>query len=194
LGIGAWVLLSGEKGTGGGISLPGEKEKTEEGTESLTDVLAKIKGLTSYKYDTVMSGPGFPSITSKLWRKGAKVRWESSFYEGENTVYLLDEDEQSAYVYSPARNMAEEVDFDTVKSMIDSPSLVEPFRSRAIESTEEEPVTAEEIGEFTKKEVLDGKNCWVSESSTEEEKVKIWFWIKYGIPIRMEVTTDEARW
>ena len=187
IGIGAWVLLGGEKAISPGEE---EEEEEEEEAESLTDVLAKMKGLTSYKYDMVMTASGYPSMTTKFWREGLKVRYEAT-YEEENVVYLINKDEQLAYMYVPAQNIAMKMDFEQTKFRAEG-SIVEQLRSREMESTEEEPVTAEEIGEIIGKEVLDGKNCLVVESSTETEEVKMWFWTKYGIPIRMEITTDEG--
>ena len=98
VGIVAWLLLGGEKEVS-----PGEEEEEAETELSLTEILGKAKGITSLKYDMVVTAPGETAITTKMWRKGNKMRMEGTF-EGKSMVYLVDVDEQLAYMYFPAEN------------------------------------------------------------------------------------------
>ena len=174
LGIGVWFWLSSQKGAEEEEVIPPGEE-----TESLTEVLGKAKGITSLEYDMVATSPGQEAVTVKMWLKGTKMRGEGTF-EGQEVVYILDMDEQEAYVYIPAQNMAMKMDFGKVQETLgESPAE----QSESVE--EYNPVT---IGT----EVLDGKSCLVVEYTTETSEVKMWIWTKYGLPIKTESTTTEG--
>ena len=171
IGIGAWLLLSGEK-----VVSPGE----EEGAElSLTEILGGVKGITSLKYDMVATSPEGKVMTTKMWRKGNKTRTEGTFEE-KSMVYLVDVDKQLAYMYFPSENTAMKISLSKVQETAgESPTE----QSESI--VEHNPVT---LGT----ETLDGKSCLVIEYTTETGKVKMWIWKKYGLPIRTESTMAEG--
>jgi len=176
VGIGAWVLLGGKKGVEEGVVPSGEKA---EGVESLTDVLAKAKGVTSLKYDSVITAPDRAAVTTKIWQKGTKMRIEGTF-EGYAGVYLLDVGKELAYLYVPAQNMAIKIEWGKAKGTAgESPTE----QSESV--MKYNPVT---VGT----EVLDGKSCLVIKYTTEGEEVKAWVWTKYGLPIRTESTTAKG--
>jgi len=179
IGIGVWVLLSVKKGVEEGVVPPGEEAVTP-GTElSLTETLGKAKDISSFKYDMVATAPGETAETIKMWRKGGKMRMEGTF-EGKSMVYLVDADEQIAYMYLPAENTAMKISFGEVQEAAgESPTE----QSESVEKYN--PVT---IGT----EILDGKTCLVTEYTTETEDVKMWVWTKYGLPIRTEATTEKG--
>jgi len=154
-------------------------EEEEEEVESLTDILAKAKGVTSFKYDMVISSPGEETLTQKMWLKGKKMRMEGTI-EGKSMVYLVDTDMQLAYIYFPAENTAMKIGLAKAKETAgESPTE----QSESI--IKYNPVT---LGT----EVLDGKSCLVIEYTTETESVKMWLWKKYGFPIKTETTTDKG--
>lgn len=177
--LGILVLVGagcGEKtpSENGGVT-PGAEEKTE----SLTDVLAKAKGATSYKYDTVITAPGEAAVTMKMWREGKKMRMEGTF-DGQSMVYLVDMDKELAYTYFPSENMAMKISLHKAEETTgESPTE----QSESVEQYN--PVT---LGT----EVLDGKTCLVIKYSTQTEEVKMWVWTKYGLPIRIETTTAKG--
>jgi len=179
IGIGVWVLLSVEKGVEEGVVSPGEEAITP-GTElSLTEIFGKAKGISSFKYDMVATAPGETAVTTKMWREGGKMRMEGAF-EGKSMVYLVDADKQLAYMYFPAENTAMEIDLSNAQETAgESPSE----QSESV--IKYNPVT---LGT----ETLDGKSCSVIEYSAETEKVKMWVWIEYGLPIRTETTTEKG--
>lgn len=175
IGIGVWVLMGGEKGVeveNGVIS--------ENGVElSLTDIFGKAMGLTSYKYDMVVTAPDQAVITTKMWRKGKKMRMEGSF-EGQSMVYLVDVEKNLAYTYFPSENMAMKIGLGKVQETAgESPTE----QSESV--MKYNPVT---VGT----EVLDGKTCTVVEYTTETDNVKMWIWAKYGLPIKTESTTAQG--
>lgn len=166
IGIGAWFLFGGEKG--------------EEGEEmSLADIFAKAKEIASYKYDMVTTAPGETAETLKMWWKGTKTRMEGTF-DGKNMVYLLDLDEQLAYIYLPTENTAMQMNLSSAQEAVgESPTE----RSGTI--MDYNPVT---LGS----ETLDGKECLIIEYTTETGQTKMWVWTKYGLPIKTESTTSEG--
>jgi len=179
VGIGAWVLLSVKKGVEEGVVPPGEEAVTP-GTElSLTEILGKAKGISSFKYDMVATAPGETAETIKMWRKGGKMRMEGAF-EGKSMIYLVDADKQLAYMYFPSENTAMKIGL-----------------SKAQETAGESP--SEQSGSVMKynpvtlgTETLDGKSCLIIKYSTETEEVKMWVWTKYGLPIRTKTTTEKG--
>lgn len=173
VGIGAWVLFGGKK------AVPsGEEAETPEGEASLTEILAKAKGIT-FKYDMVTTAPGQTAVTTKMWWEGKKMRMEGTF-EGKSMVYLVDVDKQLAYTYFPSENTAIKIGLAKAQETAgESPAE----QSESV--VKYNPVT---VGT----EILDGKNCLVIEYTTETEKVKMWLWKEYGLPIRTESTTAKG--
>ena len=113
--LGVLILVGagcGEKEAEEGAIPSGEEE-----AESLTDVLAKAKGVVSLKYDAVVTAPGQAAVTTKVWYKGAKMRVEGTF-EGYTGVYLLDAGKQLAYLYVPAQNIAMKMDWGKARPKI----------------------------------------------------------------------------
>jgi len=155
------------------------EEGAGEAGLSLTEILGKATGLSSLKYDAVVTAPGEVAVTTKMWWKGKKMRMEGTF-EGKSIVYLVDMDEQLAYMYFPAENTAMKISLGKAQETTgESPAE----QSESV--TQYNPVT---LGT----EVLDGKNCLVIEYTAETVKTKSWVWIDYGLIIRIESTTDKG--
>ena len=135
--------------------------------------------MTSLKYDMVATAPGEAAVTIKMWRKGNKMRMEGTF-EGKSMVYLVNVDEQLAYMYFPAENTAMKIGLGEAQEAAgESPTE----QSESI--VKYNPVT---LGT----ETLDGKSCLVIEYTTETDDVKMWVWTEYGLPIKTESTTAEG--
>jgi len=179
--LGILVLIGagcGEKEAENG-ALPSNGEEEVGVTESLTDVLDKAKGISSFKYDIVTTAPGQASMTMKIWLKGQKTRMEGTF-DGQSMVYLMDASKQLAYTYFPSENMAMEIDMSKAQQATgESPT------EQSGSVMDYNPVT---LGT----ETLDGKTCLVIEYSTSTGEVKMWVWTRYGLPIRTETTTTEG--
>lgn len=168
----------GKKETREGVAVP-SGEQAGEKAESLTDILGKAKSVVSYKYDAIITTPGQPIITQKMWFKQNKIRMEMTV-EGQDMVYLMDSDKQTAYMYIPAQNMAIEIGFGKAQGTVgESPT------EQSASIMDYDPVT---VGT----EILDGKNCLVIEYTAETGKTKMWMWTKYGIPIQTEITTAQG--
>jgi len=126
------------------------------------------------KYDMVMTSPGMPAMTIKIWIKGNKMRSETTA-EGQTIITLLDMDAHTMYLYYPDQNMAMMMTYEPGETAMDE----------AQEITDYNPTI---IGH----ETLDGKVCLVVEYSVEGETAKMWIWEEYGFPIKVEMTTSEG--
>jgi|LGOV01.1.fsa_nt_gb outer membrane lipoprotein-sorting protein len=189
IGVIASAGCIGEKPTEGGEAPPATQPSTTEtstatsgdGGTSLSDLLEKVKGTTSVKYDMATTSPGVPSVTSKVWVDEGKMRMETAA-EGHNMIMIMDGLE--AYMYDPEENMAIKMDFGNMpESAIDE-----------IQSLMDYDPTVVGI------ETIDGKLCTVVEYTDSSEfmgesfevKTKSWIWQKHGLPIRMESTSSEG--
>ena len=152
----------------------------DEGT-SLSDLLEKVKGTTSVKYDMVTTSPGVPSVTSKVWVDEDKMRMETAA-EGHNMIMIVDGSE--AYMYDPEENKAIKMDFgDMPESTIEEIQTLMDYNPTVVGI-----------------ETIDGKLCTVVEYTDSSEfmgesfevKTKSWIWQKHGLPIRTESTSSEG--
>jgi len=157
---------------------PGEQAPGEE-APSLSGVLDKARGISSYSCEMEVTIPQEETITAKTWWKGDKARWEGNF-EGQDVVLLLDLGAQEALVYMPDENIAFRIDYSSAEETVG-----EPPQLQIEEMMEYQPQT---IGT----EVIDGKECLVASYSKDGEQIKIWIWLEHGLPIRTESTTAEG--
>jgi len=142
--------------------------------ETLSEILGHTSGISSVIYDMVMTAPGIPATTTKIWMKNYKMRTETNF-EGQTMITLLDMDAQTMYLYYPDQNMAMQMTYEQPESAIEEVQSI----------TDYNPTT---IGT----ETLDGKVCLVVEYSIEGTVAKMWIWQERGFPIRVEATTTEG--
>ncbi len=73
----------------------------------LDDVLATAAKFDTIAYDLVVTEPGKPTSTSKLWVKGERTRIETAV-DNVTTVYLFDGIARKTYLYVPMVKMAVE--------------------------------------------------------------------------------------
>ncbi len=175
-------LLGCEKEAENGVVPSGEEAvtpKEEEKTESLTDILGKAKGVASFKYDMVVTSAEGETLTQKMWLKGKKMRMEGTI-EGRSMVYLVDADEQLAYIYFPAENTAMKI------------GLAEAKETAGESPTEQSGSIIQYNPVVVGSEIWDGKSCLVVTYTDKGDKVKTWLWKKYGFPIKIERTTAKG--
>jgi len=167
---------AGEEGPGEETIPP---EAPGEEAPSLSGVLDKAQGISSYSCEIEVTIPQGETITAKTWWKGDKARWEGSF-EGQDVVLLSDLAAHKAFVYMPAENIAFRIDYSSAEEAVG-----EPPQGQIEEMMEYQPET---LGT----EVIDGKECLVASYSRAGEQIKIWVWLEHGLPIRTEITTAEG--
>lgn len=161
-----------------GVSLPEESSEEGETSESsLTEILATAKDLPSYALDIVTSYPGGEAMTARLWVKDGSRKMESTA-EGKTMIYLLQEATQSSYVYFPESKTGMQLDWDTAQTTAKG-MLGEQL-------TDPETFQPTIVGE----EILDGKDCLVTQWTREGTEGKSWIWKEYGLPIRTETTVE----
>ncbi len=136
--------------------------------------MAQAATIVSVKYDMVVTVPGQPTSTQKVWEKKNKMRRELTA-EGQTIVHLIDSEAKTMYTYIPAQNMAIKMDFSQAAET-------------ATESFDLEAYNPVVIGT----ETLDGKVCLVAEYTVEGIKTKSWMWKEKGFPIRMETATPQG--
>jgi outer membrane lipoprotein-sorting protein len=122
----------------------------------------------------IMTVPGTPTTTTKIWVKGNKMRMETTA-EGQLMVTLLDMDAHTMYMYYPDQNMAMMMTYEPAESAMDEAQAVEDYNPTI-------------IGHKT----LDGKYCLVVEYTVEGQTATMWIWEEHGFPIRIEMTTAEG--
>jgi outer membrane lipoprotein-sorting protein len=136
--------------------------------------LAQAAAVVSVKYDMVLTAPGEPLTTQKVWLKKGKMRMELTA-EGQNMVYLIDSDAKMMYMYIPVQNMAMKMDFSLAPEAATESLALEGYNPVAIGT-----------------ETLDGKVCLVVEYTVQGVKTKSWIWKEKGFPIRMETATPQG--
>lgn len=144
--------------------------------ETLGEILGRAEGIASVKYDLLITGPGAPTMTQKIWVKKNKMRTETT-QEGETVIILMDIDAGTMYMYIPAQNIAMKIDFDpTTKSAMEEVKSIPNYNPEIVGT-----------------ESIDGKVCLVVEYTVEEATTKVWIWEEHGFPIRMEMTTTAGK-
>jgi outer membrane lipoprotein-sorting protein len=147
---------------------------TPEPSETLGEILGHAAGISSMKYDMIVTSPGGETMTTKIWVKNNKMRSEMTA-EGQTVVTLLDMDARTMYVYYPDQNMAIEMTYEPAESAVDEAQSIPDYNPT-----------------ITGTETLDGKVCLVVVYTAEGETVKMWIWKEHGFPVRAEMTTNEG--
>jgi len=149
---------------------------SEDSTGSLIDILGLGKGVTSIKFDLVMTMTGQDPITMTVWQKPQKMR-EDMTMVGVTVSILFDIPNKVMYTYMPDQNMA-------TKSKLDASMLPESPIESTGDIMDYDPNV---IGT----ETIDGKVCKVigyDEAGTGS--VKMWIWEEKGLPLKMEMTAS----
>ena len=142
--------------------------------ETLSDILGHAAGISSVKYDMIITDPDAQTMSTSIWIKNNKMRSEMTV-EGQTIITLLDMDAHTMYLYYPDQNMAMGMTYEPGESAMDEAQAVADYNPTIIGT-----------------ETLDGKECLVVEYTAGGETVKMWLWKEYGFPIRAEMTTSEG--
>jgi outer membrane lipoprotein-sorting protein len=156
---------------------------TTEPVETLGEILERSAGISSVKYDKVITSPGKETQTIKVWVKGNKMREETTT-QGQTVITLLDMDwdARTMYVYNPEqrKDLAWSVTYVPAKSAMDEAQSIPDYAPTIIGH-----------------ETLDGEVCLVVKYTVVEYTVavtsKMWIWEQYGFPLRIETTTAEGK-
>ena len=147
-------------------------------SESLIDLMGKAKGIT-VKYDMVTTDNGEIVSTSTAWLEGNNMRIDTTA-EGQAMSMILRGDDQVSYMYQPDENMALKTVLDEVPESVTGDVEALMDLNPAIIGTE----------------TIDGMRCTVIEyvvmEKPEELKMKQWIWVKYGLPVQVEMTSPSG--
>jgi outer membrane lipoprotein-sorting protein len=154
---------------------PSEEEEAPPPGEDLSEILGRGTGITSMKYDMLITAPGMQTLTTKVWLKQNKMRTETT-EQGETIIMLIDYDEGVMYMYMPEENFAYQMPLSQVpESAVEEAQAIAGYDYTVIGT-----------------ETRDGKVCTVVEYSYGGVSAKVWIWKEHGFPIRMEATTAEG--
>ncbi|NAT10769.1 hypothetical protein C4E22_04365 [ANME-1 cluster archaeon AG-394-G06] len=147
-------------------------------SESLIDLLGKAKGI-SVKYDMVTTDNGEIVSTGTAWLKGNNMRIDTTA-EGRDMVVIVNGDDRVSYMYQPDENMALKTVLDEVPESVTGDVEALMDLNPAIIGTE----------------TIDGMRCtaieYVVMEKPEEVKIKQCIWLKYGLPVQVEMTSPSG--
>jgi len=157
---------------------------TTEPGETLGEILGRSAGISSVKYDKVITSPGKETQTIKVWVKGNKMRKEETTTQGQIITLLdMDWDVRTKYLYYPEYKeyLAVSVPYAAAKSAMDEAQSIPDYNPTIIGH-----------------ETFDGKVCLVVKYTVVEYTVeavtsKVWIWEQYGFPLRIETITAEGK-
>ena len=153
-------------------------EADEAAFPSVSEILAKSKTAENegmyFEYDIDMETG---AMEGKTWVKGNMIKNEITM-EDQIIISIINMDQDEAYTYMPAENIAIKTDIDL--------SSLDGFH-RPTEYTDELSPDQYEILETT---VYDGRKCWIIISTNDQVEMKMWVSEEYGIPLRIEAEVE----
>ncbi len=148
------------------------------GGGSLSDILGKWSSTNSVKYDMIMTIPGSPSITAKIWQKNKKMR-EDITAQGMTMTMLFDMDAGVMYtIMPPPLNTAMKSTFNTSdmpEGGVDTGDIMD-YNPNIVGT-----------------ETIDGKSCTVIAYEYAGSSMKYWIWTEKGFPVKMEITSAGSK-
>lgn len=158
-----------------------EAEVNPEITVTAKELIAKGMSEDGFSYEYVLTLPDGTKTTNKMWVKAGNMRSEmENPAGGEPILSIVNTQENSVYVYQPEMNQAivlsmEDADVDTT-SPKDYLGAADPDNMM-----------------YSSKEMFDGKECLVYETTYDGGKGKIWIWEEYGMPLRVESVSGQDK-
>jgi len=177
------ILVAGCGKKASETSAPAPKEAAQtsstSGDTSAQGLITKGMAVSNISYDCEVSVPEGNKVSMKAWIKGKKMRTEMSNTEGSGSIVsIIDSEQGVVYMYQPEQKMA------TKMSMSMSPQGNSPSPQETMASLKPNEL------KYTGKDTVDGKKCLVYEYVENKETSKIWLWEDYGVPLKIEATTD----
>jgi outer membrane lipoprotein-sorting protein len=154
---------------------PSEPEPSQPSGDTLDDILSLTSGIGSVKFDMVMTGGGMPSLTTKVWLKGEKMKTEATM-EGQTVINIIDHGTQTMYMYMPEQNMAFRVTYEQAQgSPVEETMAISQYHPQNLGT-----------------ETIDGKVCLVVEYTVQGASTTMWIWEEHGFPIKVVTVTDQG--
>ena len=181
IGVGGWYALRTPEKPLMEESLSEDVDELiirEEVSQELVEVLSRVEGISSLKYDIEITGPEMQT-SMKYWQKQGKIRMEA-VVEQQEMVNLVNINERTAYIYLPKHGIATKVDLFYMEDAIQS-----SIKEQAESLLDYNPVV---IGSA----MVEGKDCLIIQYTQEEHDIKMWIWKDYGLPIKSEIVGEEG--
>ena len=177
------ILVAGCGKKAGETSAPAPKEAAQSSAgssdTSAQSLITKGMAVNNISYDCEVSIPEGNKVSMKAWIKGKKMRTEMPNTEGSGSIVsIIDSEQGVAYMYQPDQKMATKMSI-SMSQQGNSPSPQETMASLKPNDMK-----------YTGKDSVDGKKCLVYEYVENKETSKIWLWEDYGVPLKIEATTD----
>lgn len=176
------VAGCGKKASETSIPAPKEAAQTSSTSSdtSAQGLITKGMAVSNISYDSEISVPEGNKVSMKAWIKGKKMRTEMPNTEGSGSIVSIIDSEQGVlYMYQPEQKMATKMSI-SMSQQDSSPSPKETMES----------LKPNEM-KYISKDTVDGKKCLVYEfQAGNKETSKVWLWEDYGVPLKIEATTD----
>ena len=172
-------------GCGGTEEAAAPGDQVEKSTPAASDendlakLFAKAEKVPGLYYELVMNSPEMDAqMTGKFWIKGEKIRTEFESPDGAGTMVNIMNNKE-AFMVMESQGIATRMDLSQFNEADNTPK-------DAMKDL------AEEDAKLIGKETIDGKKCLIYESKAAEENYKAWIWEEYGVPVKVETTTEEG--
>ena len=143
--------------------------------KTLSDIYGKGASIGDVTYDMIMTTPGQPQQTMKVYMKDAwlsdKMKMRSEITsDGQTMVFLTDYASRTYYTYfPPPLNMCTKGDFgQAAKDPTENSEQIDPT--------------------YLGTDTVDGKPCDVYQWTYQDTATKAWFWKEHPLAIKMQVT------
>ncbi len=168
----------GTKEAGSGTNQAGNQNGSSNTAVDPAALLEKGQDLPGLSYDSVTTVADMDPFTTKVWVKGANMRVEMEVPEGGGKmISIVNSSEGVVYSYGEDQGMATKMPL--AQSEVDTSTPQDYSDSLKPESMK-----------YIKTETLDGKECLVYEVSDSDFTGMTWLWKDYGIPLRIEATSE----
>jgi outer membrane lipoprotein-sorting protein len=147
---------------------------TAEPSKGIAEILSQAKELNCYSYQQVATGLGVPTTTNNVWYKHGKIKMESNI-QGMTTSTLIDLNEGIAYTSM----MGQVMEIDITPGMGSAANQIEYVMgfNPTIKGTE----------------TIDGKECVIAEYVIDGQTERMWLWVDYGFPVKIETETPQGK-
>ncbi len=154
-------------------------EEEDINIEELKDLFKSGQNLDQLAYTMKLTGYGEEPITTKVWMKNGKMRFESAILD-QTVISIMNED--AFYTISVNDKMAMKMPLDSVNNPSGNTVSLDDVTENVDFSS----------FKYIGKEKINGVNCLVVENNNDDlGTTKMWLHEKYGIAMRMETVAKD---
>lgn len=144
--------------------------------EALINLINNTKSINEMYYEYEMRD-GTTEVKGAIWLKGQKIKQQMSV-EGETTLFYINFEDEVAYMYQSATNIATKLDLDSMwlpsgQNTAEYISSLDPTTTKVLEST-----------------IYNNQQCLVISTVDKGDEVKHWISLENGLPLKLEAVYD----